>query len=129
MDRWPALFSERQLCAKFKRVVATDLVQSFLGGLDALVHVKTLDVLMKGMLVGLLIGHEDVMHEAFPRQLFNVTVVVEETIILHNLQDVPTVLAILMATIYCLNLEYPREMKYFFEFLQKVIMKIQPDQC
>ncbi|KAF7641323.1 hypothetical protein LDENG_00285060, partial [Lucifuga dentata] len=37
MDRWPALFSERQIGAEFSRIVTTDLLHSFLDGLDALV--------------------------------------------------------------------------------------------
>ncbi|CAM4722655.1 unnamed protein product [Leuciscus chuanchicus] len=65
---------------------------------------------MKGMHVGLLIGHEGVLNDAFPLAVSNVAVVVEETIILHNLRDIPTGFALLMGTIYCLNLEYPRSM-------------------
>ncbi|KAL7874748.1 hypothetical protein SRHO_G00057180 [Serrasalmus rhombeus] len=189
MESWPALFSERQITAEFSRIVTTDLVQSFLDGLDALVpgllqlykaavsssrrltlssimdslqkedtnqnrrtaallglprffsedtsdvirmcdaHDQTLDVLMKGMRVGLLIGYEGVLHDAFPLEIFNVAVVVEETIVLHSVRDVPTGFAMLMGTIYCLNLEYPCKMRYSFEFLQRVIMKIKPDQC
>ncbi|XP_074531064.1 uncharacterized protein LOC141794243 [Halichoeres trimaculatus] len=37
MDRWPALFTERQVIAEFRRIVAKDLLESFLGGLDAFV--------------------------------------------------------------------------------------------
>lgn len=84
---------------------------------------------MKGMRVGLLIGHEGVLHNAFPMQVFNVAVVVEETIILPAIRDVATGFAMLMGTIYCLNLEYPSEMKYSFEFMQRAIMKIIPDHC
>lgn len=84
---------------------------------------------MKGMHVGLLIGHEGVLHDAFPLEIFNVAVVVEETIVLHDIRDVPTGFALLMGTIYCLNLEYPHDMKYSFEFLQRVILKVKPDHC
>ncbi|KAI7804068.1 putative toll-like receptor 13 [Triplophysa rosa] len=63
------------------------------------VHAETLDVIMKEMRVGLLNG------------------------------DVPTAFAMLMGTIYCLNLQYPHNMRYSFEFLQKVVMKSQPDHC
>ncbi|GLD68511.1 uncharacterized protein AKAME5_001982400 [Lates japonicus] len=84
---------------------------------------------MKGMHVGLLIGHEGVLHDAFPLEIFNMAVVVEETIVLHDIRDVPTGFAMLMGTIHCLNLEYPHAMKYSFEFLQRVIMKIKSHQC
>ncbi|XP_076846732.1 uncharacterized protein LOC143491521 isoform X2 [Brachyhypopomus gauderio] len=93
------------------------------------VHGETLDVLMKGKRVGILIGHEGVLHDAFPHEIINVAVVVEEAVVLHEIRDVPTGFAMLMGTIYCLNLQYPHKMKYSFEFLQKVVMKMNPDQC
>ncbi|XP_056445399.1 uncharacterized protein LOC130381706 [Gadus chalcogrammus] len=37
MTRWPAMFCERQIRAEFKRIVSTDLLESFLNGLDDLV--------------------------------------------------------------------------------------------
>uniref|UniRef100_A0A8C2WFK8 Uncharacterized protein n=1 Tax=Cyclopterus lumpus TaxID=8103 RepID=A0A8C2WFK8_CYCLU len=160
LSRWPALFLERQV--EFKRVVTTDLLESFLNGLDDLVpkllevykaatksgkkqtlkdmlnclekNVRgcclfTLDAAMKGMTVGLLIGYESGEQDPFPRTIFNVAVVVEETIVLHDLKDVPCAFAMLMGIVYSLNLEYPQGMKYTFEFLQRVLMKIQPDQA
>ncbi|KAJ4919050.1 hypothetical protein JOQ06_021804, partial [Pogonophryne albipinna] len=92
-------------------------------------HGETLDVILKGMQVGLLIGHEGPLLDSFPLEVFNVAVVVEEKIILHDLRDVPTGFAMLMGAIYCLNPEYPHNMKYSFELFQKVIMTIKPDQC
>ncbi|XP_072572615.1 uncharacterized protein [Paramormyrops kingsleyae] len=184
-----ALVYVLEISTEFQRIVTTDLLQSFLDGLDDLVpsllelykagvtssrrltlssilqclhkedtnqnrrtaallglphffsedtseiirmcdvHGETLDIIMKGMRVGLLIGHEGTLHDAFPLEIFSVAVVVEEKIILHGLRDVPTGFAMLMGTIYCLNLEYPRSMKYSFEFMQRVIMKIKPNQC
>ncbi|KAK0155369.1 Sterile alpha motif domain-containing protein 3 [Merluccius polli] len=153
-DRWPALFSERQLSAEFSRIVTKDLLESFLdlmpwcqmygeaaasgrrvrlssvlSCLQKEAHGETLDVLMSGMQVGLLIGHEGPLHDAFPLDVFNVALVVEEKIFLHDLRDVHTGFAMLLGAIYCLNLEYPRNMKYSFEFLQRVVMNIKPDQC
>lgn len=92
-------------------------------------HGETLDMIMRGMEVGLLIGHEGHLQDAFPLEVFHVAVVVEEKIILHDIRDVPTGFAMLLGAIYCLNLEYPQNMRYSFEFLQKVIMSIKPDQC
>lgn len=86
-------------------------------------------MVIKELQVGLLIRHEGPLDDAFPLEVFNVAVVVEEKIILHDVRDVPTGFAVLTGTIYCLNLEYPRNMKYSFEFLQRVIMNIKPDQC
>ncbi|XP_034067642.1 uncharacterized protein LOC117543450 isoform X2 [Gymnodraco acuticeps] len=157
-SRWPALFSERQIQAEFKRIVTMDLLSSFLDGLDGLAptllevykgasrtgkkpalkgildclekdaHGDTLEEAMKGMQVGLLIGYEG-ERDAFPQQIFNVAVVVEETIVFHNLKDVACGFVMLLGLIYCLNLQYPLEMKFSFEFLQRVVLKIQPDQA
>ena len=84
---------------------------------------------MKGMQLGLLIGYEDAERDAFPKEVFNIAVVVEEKIVLHNIKDVAWSYAMLMGVIYCVNLEYPEAMKYSFEFLQRVVMKIKPDQA
>ncbi|XP_059400628.1 uncharacterized protein LOC132132271 [Carassius carassius] len=92
-------------------------------------HGETLAAAMEGMQLGLLIGYEGDNQDAFPREVFNVTVVVEETVVLHNFKDVPSSFAMLLGIIYCVNLEYPRAMKYSFEFLQRVVMKIKPDQA
>ncbi|XP_056603518.1 uncharacterized protein LOC130420335 [Triplophysa dalaica] len=92
-------------------------------------HGETLAAAMEGMQLGLLIGHEGDNQDAFPREVFNVAVVVEETVVLHNFKDVPSSFAMLLGIIYCVNLEYPRAMKYSFEFLQRVVMKIKPDQA
>lgn len=42
-------------------------------------HRETLDETMKGMQLGLLIGYEGAEREAFPREVFEIAVVVEET--------------------------------------------------
>ncbi|KAJ3591396.1 hypothetical protein NHX12_009341 [Muraenolepis orangiensis] len=80
---------------------------------------------MKGMQVGLLIGYEGEW-DAIPHEVFNVAVVAEETIVLYNLKDVACSFAMLMGIIYCVHLEYPQDMKYSFEVLQRGVMKIKP---
>ncbi|MED6253464.1 hypothetical protein ATANTOWER_030278 [Ataeniobius toweri] len=164
LSRWPALFNERQIKAEFKRIVNTDLLQSFLDGLDSLVprllelyksaarsgkkqalkcildclvrddtnerrraaallglpqyisgedpanviricdaHVEILEEDMKGMQLGLLIGCESGEPDAIPREVFDVAVVVEETIVLHNIKDVVVAFSLLMGVIYCMK--------------------------
>ncbi|KAI4799980.1 hypothetical protein KUCAC02_016518, partial [Chaenocephalus aceratus] len=61
-------------------------------------HGDSLEEAMKGMQVGLLIGYEG-ERDAFPQQIFNVAVVVEETIVLHNLKDVACGSAMLLGLI------------------------------
>ncbi|KAI9534235.1 hypothetical protein NQZ68_014531 [Dissostichus eleginoides] len=49
---------------------------------DVFNKAETLDVILEGMQVGLLIGHEGPLLDSFPLEVFNVAVVVEEKIIL-----------------------------------------------
>ena len=44
--------------------------------------------------------------------------------VLHELRYVPFAVAMLLALVYALNLSYPRELRYTFEALQKIIMKL-----
>ena len=54
---------------------------------------------MKWMQLGVLIRYEG-EQGAIPHEIFNVTVVVEETIVLHNIKDVAHSIAMLMGVIY-----------------------------
>lgn len=83
---------------------------------------------MRGMPLSILIGYEG-EQRSIPPQIFNVALIVEETIVLHNIKDVAHSVAMLMGTMYCVNLEYPDAMKYFYEFLRRGVMKVKPDQA
>ncbi|KAL2101223.1 hypothetical protein ACEWY4_002984 [Coilia grayii] len=52
------------------------------------------------------------------------SVIIEEHIVVDDLPDLPTALALLFGLIYALNLKYPDELKYTFETLQKVFMHL-----
>lgn len=51
-------------------------------------------------------------------------VILEECIVFHEFRDVQKHIAVLMELLHCLNPEYPKELKYTFKFIQKVIMDI-----
>lgn len=54
----------------------------------------------------------------------DVGIVVEGCTVLQDLRDVASGIALLLGLIYCLNLSYPKDLKYTFEFLQKVLMEL-----
>ncbi|XP_060943850.1 uncharacterized protein LOC133021098 [Limanda limanda] len=54
----------------------------------------------------------------------DVVILLEGVKVLHELRYVPFAVAMLLALVYALNLSYPRELKYTFEALQKVIMNL-----
>ncbi|KAJ8340738.1 hypothetical protein SKAU_G00353710 [Synaphobranchus kaupii] len=140
ISRWPALLHERtgldglvpRLLEVYKAATKSGKKQSLKDILDCLVgdaHAENLDEAMKGMQLGILIGYQGGEQAAIPHEIFSVAVVVEETIVLHNIKDVAHGFAMLMGVIYCVNLEYPDAMKYSFEFLQRVVMKVKPEQA
>ncbi|XP_062375725.1 uncharacterized protein LOC134063970 [Sardina pilchardus] len=50
--------------------------------------------------------------------------IIEEQIVLDDLPDLPTAMAILFGLIYALNMKYPKELKYMFETIQKVFLRL-----
>lgn len=52
----------------------------------------------------------------------DVGIVVEGVKVLQELGDVTKACALLLGVIYSLNLSYPSDLKFTFEFLQKIIM-------
>ena len=62
-------------------------------------------------------------------QIIDVSVVLEESVILSDLKDVPRGVAMLLGLLYALNIDYPKKLKYTFELIQKVLMNIGGGQC
>ncbi|XP_029995424.1 uncharacterized protein LOC115422931 [Sphaeramia orbicularis] len=54
----------------------------------------------------------------------DVGIIVEGVQVLHGLKDVTTACALLFGIIYDLNLSYPTNLRYTFEFIQKILMKL-----
>lgn len=80
----------------------------------------------KGLTVGILTVLED-DDRTMPQSVVSVAVVVEEEIVLQDLPDLPTAFAYLFGLIYALNLKYPKDLRYTFEAVQKVFMKLGTD--
>ncbi|KAF6730387.1 hypothetical protein FQA47_022563 [Oryzias melastigma] len=54
----------------------------------------------------------------------DVGIIIEGVIILQDLHDNATAFHLLFGLMYVLNLSYPRELRYIFEFCQKVLMEL-----
>ncbi|XP_057675416.1 uncharacterized protein LOC130905771 [Corythoichthys intestinalis] len=80
----------------------------------------------KGLTVGILTVLED-DDTTVPQSVVSVAVVVEEEIVLQDLPDLPTAFAYLFGLIYALNIQYPKDLKYTFETVQKVFMELGAD--
>uniref|UniRef100_A0A1A8A8R1 Si:ch211-182e10.4 n=1 Tax=Nothobranchius furzeri TaxID=105023 RepID=A0A1A8A8R1_NOTFU len=80
----------------------------------------------RGLSVGILTVLED--DGTSPAvNVMNLAVVVEETIILQDLPDLPTAFGFVFGLIYVLNLQYPKDLRYTFETVQKICMGLGTD--
>ncbi|KAK5614809.1 hypothetical protein CRENBAI_012637, partial [Crenichthys baileyi] len=79
-------------------------------------------VFCKGMKVGLVMVKDG-------EEIVDVSVVLEEAVVLTDLKDIPSAVAMLMGLLYCLNIDYPKNQKYTFEMIQTVFMNIGGGQC
>uniref|UniRef100_A0A8P4GE57 Uncharacterized protein n=1 Tax=Dicentrarchus labrax TaxID=13489 RepID=A0A8P4GE57_DICLA len=55
----------------------------------------------------------------------DIGIVLESQIVMQDMDNVPLAAAMLFRLIYSLNLNYPAELKYTFEVLQKVVMELE----
>ncbi len=72
------------------------------------------------------IGSYVINHEGadYSDQPEDVGIIVEGVTVLDNIEDVACATALLFSVIYVLNLSYPSDLRYTFEFFQKVLMGI-----
>ncbi|KAK1162170.1 hypothetical protein AOXY_G18502 [Acipenser oxyrinchus oxyrinchus] len=180
-ERWPALFTEEQICAEFYRITTVDLMRTFHGSLekhsaqlirlyrarrgafgddmqslldkldeqtyDIVAHrkmtaLKGLPLFLREKLGNLLKTRakpkasklassvvED--HVASSNSLPTVTsvaIVLEEAVVFEDVCDLPTAFALLFGLLYALNIDFPKELKYTFEVIQKLLMDLG-SQC
>ncbi|MED6243668.1 hypothetical protein ATANTOWER_024794 [Ataeniobius toweri] len=104
------------ICTHTKRTILLLGLSHFLRD-DALA--KTVEA---GMKVGLVMVKDG-------EEIVDVSVVLEEAVVLTDLKDIPSAVAMLMGLLYCLNIDYPKNQKYTFEVIQKVFMNIGGGQC
>ena len=61
--------------------------------------------------------------------IIDTSLVLEEAVILSDLNDIPRAIALLMGLLFSLNIDYPKELRYTCEVIQKVLMNIGGGQC
>lgn len=54
----------------------------------------------------------------------NVAVVLEEEVVMDNLGDFTNALMMLFGLLYAVNMEYPKDLRYTFEAVQKIILNL-----
>ncbi len=67
---------------------------------------------------------DDVAAVTWQPTVINMAIILEEAIVLEDIKDLPSAFAYLFGLLYALNMEYPKELKYTFEVIQKVFMDL-----
>lgn len=83
---------------------------------------------IKGMVIGILLIVEDVK-EPLPSSYNDVAIVIEEQIVIRHLCEVPNAYVNMIGLLYMLNLDYPKDLKYTFEVIQRLFMGVGLDSC
>ncbi|RXN32640.1 sterile alpha motif domain-containing 3-like protein [Labeo rohita] len=83
---------------------------------------------IKGVVIGILVVVENVM-EPLPAFYNDVALVIEEEVVMRHLSDIPNAFLNLMGLVYALNLNYPRELKFTFEVIQRLFIGVGSESC
>lgn len=58
----------------------------------------------------------------------DIGIVVDGTVIIEQIKSVAQACALMLGAIYVLDLAYPKELKYYYEFAQKVLVQMNSDK-
>ncbi|CAL9686158.1 unnamed protein product [Knipowitschia caucasica] len=175
VQRWPALFSESQVCCEFTRVVGKNLKENFFEALDRfspnlmdlfrkkkglsgqvltdlLRQTKTTEptdircLCLRGLPV--VLGDDPsaffkTCSDATDKDLYSetsvgilcidehpqlnpsrVSIVLEGSVVMEELANLPQAFCVLFGLIYALHLDYPKCMKSTFHFIQQVMLNL-----
>lgn len=86
------------------------------------------DDVINGVVIGILLVVENVM-DPLPAFYNEVALVIEEEVVMRHLSDVPNAFLNLMGLVYALNLDYPKELKFTFEVIQRLFIGLGSDSC
>uniref|UniRef100_A0AAZ1WWD1 Uncharacterized protein n=1 Tax=Oreochromis aureus TaxID=47969 RepID=A0AAZ1WWD1_OREAU len=149
MNRWPPLFKESEVNAEFLRITTKPLQAKFLAQLDNLTDKlmkifegskgakgqKIKDIMAISSLTtstederlrstaATVMGIYTIRREGV-QEPEDVGVVIEGTTVMNNLGSVIMAFIVLFGLIYALDLSYPNDLKYTFEFCQKILMNL-----
>lgn len=71
---------------------------------------------------------ENVM-EPLPEFYNDVALVIEEEVVMRHLSDIPNAFLNLMGLVYALNLDFPKELKFTFEVIQRLFIGVGSPSC
>ncbi|XP_072554773.1 sterile alpha motif domain-containing protein 3-like [Paramormyrops kingsleyae] len=78
----------------------------------------------RGMKMGILVMTEDDVAPSTLPTFTSFSVVLEEAVVLKDISDLQSAVAYLFGLIFALDFQYPKELKYTFEVIEKVFMEM-----
>ncbi|XP_053091574.1 uncharacterized protein LOC128318619 isoform X2 [Pangasianodon hypophthalmus] len=110
------------------RAKATQVGESQLEELVEKLDAQDTDALgpcTKGMKMGILeVGNDCTAHSGSNSTVVNVAIVLEEEVVMDNLGDSIKAFILLFGLLYALNIEYPKDLRYTFEAVQKIFVNL-----
>uniref|UniRef100_A0A3B1IYE8 Uncharacterized protein n=1 Tax=Astyanax mexicanus TaxID=7994 RepID=A0A3B1IYE8_ASTMX len=129
-ERWPALFYEDEVIP-FPMQVCLVLSVPFMYFILLFFYYYLFqdtdaeDNYTKYVKIGIVsLLKDDVAAAASLPDVTNIAIILEEAVVLRDIADLPTAFAYLFGLLYSINMEYPKELKYTFEAMQKIFMDL-----
>lgn len=72
----------------------------------------------------LTVMEDDVAASTSLPNVTNIAIILEEVVVLQDIVDLPTAFAYLFGLLFAINMEYPQELRYTFEAIQKIFMDL-----
>ncbi|KAM9318835.1 uncharacterized protein KZ484_023145 isoform 2-T2 [Pholidichthys leucotaenia] len=131
MERWPALFTESQSTdVTAKRTAVLRCLPVILGDENTDFFKTCFDCDDPGMShipIGILtVVPEDgqISLDSLHLQSSGTAIILEGRIVMYDLENLPHAMCLLFGLTYALNLEYPQQLKYTFDFIQRVLLSL-----
>ncbi|KAL2102047.1 hypothetical protein ACEWY4_003808 [Coilia grayii] len=89
------------------------------------------EIYTKGVKISILSVLEDdgvAARRSLPNVL-NITIILEEAVVLIDIKDLPSAVGYLIGLLYACNMEYPKELRYTFEVIQKMLLELDAQDC
>ncbi|XP_062396129.1 uncharacterized protein LOC134086948 [Sardina pilchardus] len=88
------------------------------------------DIYTRDVKIGILtVLEDDVAAKKSLPTVINIAIVLEETVVLEDIQDLPSAVAYLFGLMYATNMEYPKDLCYTFEVIQRVFLELDAQTC
>ncbi|XP_041959515.1 uncharacterized protein LOC121718556 [Alosa sapidissima] len=88
------------------------------------------EIYTRNVKIGILTVLEDdvAVRKSLPT-VINIAIILEETVVLEDIKDLPSAVAYLFGLLYATNMEYPKDLSYTFEVIQKVFVELDAQSC